>query len=125
MPGFAKSPPALVARFHEITDDLPHAEPRLMFGYPAVFVGGNMVSGLYESTWFVRLGDAEGAELRTAGGDRVEIMPGRAMTGYVSLPPALIADDVSIRAWMDRAIAFGRTLPPKAARPGRASKTTG
>src|SRR5512140_1481941 len=59
MPGFAKSPPELIARFHEVTDELPGAEHRLMFGYPALFVGGNMVSGLYESTWFVRLAEPE------------------------------------------------------------------
>jgi TfoX/Sxy family transcriptional regulator of competence genes len=115
MPGFAKSPPELVARFHAVTDKMPGAERRLMFGYPAVFVGGNMVSGLYESTWFVRLADAERVELLAVDGTGpVEIMPGRAMTGYVSLPEALIADDRAIRAWVQRAIEFGQTLPLKA-----------
>ena len=123
MPGFAKSPPELVARFHAITDDLPGAERRLMFGYPAVFVGGNMVSGLYESSWFVRLGDADRDELLAVDGSGpVEIMPGRAMAGYVALPPALIDDDHRIRAWMDRAIAFGQTLPPKAPKPRASAK---
>ena len=114
MPGFAKSPPELVERFHAITDEMPGAEHRLMFGYPAVFVGGNMVSGLYESSWFVRLDDADRAELLAVdGAGPVEIMPGRAMAGYVSLPPALIDDDHGIRAWVERAIAFGQALPPK------------
>ena len=123
MPGFAKSPPELVARFHAVTDKMPGAERRLMFGYPAVFVGGNMVSGLYESTWFVRLADAERVELLAVDGTGpVEIMPGRAMAGYVALPPALIADDASIRSWLDRAIGFGRSLPPKAPKPRRSSR---
>jgi TfoX/Sxy family transcriptional regulator of competence genes len=121
MPGFAKSPPELVARFHAITDELPGAERRLMFGYPAVFVGGNMVSGLYESSWFVRLGDAERSRLLAVGGGPVEIMPGRAMSGYVSLPADLIAADDAVRAWVERAVEFGRTLPTKAAKPGTAS----
>ena len=115
MPGFAKSPPELIERFHAVTADLPDAERKLMFGYPALFVGGNMVSGLYESSWFVRLGDAERADLLAVeGAGPVEIMPGRAMTGYVALPPALIADDGAIRSWVERAVEFGRTLPPKA-----------
>lgn len=122
MPGFAKSPPELIARFHEVTDEVSDAEHRLMFGYPALFVGGNMVSGLYESSWFVRLGDAARDELLARGGGPVEIMPGRAMAGYVALPAALIADDRGIRDWLARAIAFGATLPPKAAKPRKVSK---
>ena len=125
MPGFAKSPPGLVERFHAVTDGLVGAQGRLMFGYPALFVGGNMVSGLYEATWFVRLGDADRAELLALdGAGPVEIMPGRAMAGYVSLPAATIADDGAIRAWLDRAIRFGETLPPKAAKgaPARARR---
>jgi hypothetical protein len=118
MPGFAKSPPELVERFHAVTDDVPDTEHRLMFGYPALFVGGNMVSGLYESSWFVRLGDAGRAELLAIdGAGPVEIMPGRAMAGYVALPPAMIASaGPEPRSWVDRAVAFGRTMPPKLAK---------
>ncbi len=117
MPGFAKSPPELIKRFHAVTDDLPGVQHRLMFGYPAMFVDGNMVSGLYESTWFVRLGDTDRAGLLALdGAGPVEIMPGRAMAGYVSLPAVMIAaDEHALRSWLDRAVAFGRTLPPKAA----------
>jgi hypothetical protein len=124
MPGFAKSPPELVERFHALTDDLPGAEHRLMFGYPALFVGGNMVSGLYESTWFVRLGDAERATLLAVdGAGPVEIMPGRAMSGYVALPASMIVGDgTAVRGWIDRAVAFGATLPPKVAEPRRPTR---
>jgi TfoX/Sxy family transcriptional regulator of competence genes len=125
MPGFAKSPPELIARFHEVTDEMPGAEHRLMFGYPALFVGGNMISGLYESTWFVRLADPPRSELLALdGAGPVEIMPGRAMAGYVALPPALIGDDRAIRNWLERAIAFGETLPAKAAKAKRSTRTT-
>jgi TfoX/Sxy family transcriptional regulator of competence genes len=122
MPGFAKSPPELVARFHAVTDEMSGVEHRLMFGYPALFVGGNMISGLYESTWFVRLGEPDRSELLALeGAGPVEIMPGRAMAGYVALPPALIAEDQAVRTWLQRAVAFGLTMPPKAAKPPRAT----
>ena len=118
---FAKSPPELVERFLAVTADVPGTEQRKMFGYPALFVGGNMVSGLYESSWHVRLAEADQVELlRVPGAGPVEIMPGRAMPGYVALPPSVIADDSAVRAWIDRAVGFGRTLPPKPARTGRA-----
>jgi TfoX/Sxy family transcriptional regulator of competence genes len=123
MPGFAKSPPGLIARFHEITDDLPEIERRQMFGYPALFLGGNLVSALYQSTWFVRLGETDAAELSAVeGAGPVEIMPGRTMAGYVALPAAMIAqDEPALRSWLDRALAFGRTLPPKVAKPRKAA----
>lgn len=114
MPGFAKSPPELVERFDAVTADLPRAERRLTFGYPCLYVGGNMVCGLHQSAWFVRLGAAEGAEaLALEGAAPFEPMPGRAMTGYTVLPPAVIADDAEIRRWVERAIEYGATLPPK------------
>jgi len=120
MPGFAKSPPELVERFAAITADLAGVERRLTFGYPCLYVGGNMVSGLHESRWFVRLGRAEADELLTQdGAGPFEVMPGRPMAGYVVLPEAIVTDDQAARSWVERAIAFGRTLPSKAAKTAR------
>ena len=115
MPGFAKSPPALVERFDAIAAEFPDVARRLTFGYPCLYVGGNMVSGLHESGWFVRLGEAERMALITLDGAApFEPMPGRPMTGYTLLPPAVvIGDDEAIRLWVERAIDFGATLPPK------------
>jgi hypothetical protein len=35
------------------------------------------------------------------------------MKGYATLPPAVVADPDATAAWVERAIAFGRTLPAK------------
>ena len=67
MPEFDKSPPALVERFDAVAAEFPQAQRRLTFGYPCLYVGGNMVSGLFQSRWHVRLGPAETAG---AAGDR-------------------------------------------------------
>ena len=121
MPSFAKSPPELVERFATIAAELPEVERRQMFGYPCLFVGGNLVTGLHQAAWFVRLGDADRTELQQLpGAGPFEPMPGRAMGGYVVLPNAVVADDAAVRCWVDRAIAFGRGLPPKASKPSRA-----
>ncbi len=123
MPSFSKSPPELVERFTAVTAALPGAERRQMFGYPCLFVGGNLVTGLHESAWFVRVGEADRAELlRQPGAGPFEPMPGRAMGGYVVLPRTLIADDAAIRHWVDRAIEFGRTLPPKAPKASKSKR---
>jgi TfoX/Sxy family transcriptional regulator of competence genes len=123
MPGFSKSPPELVERFVALTSGLPDAKARQMFGYPAIFVGGNLVTSLHETRWIVRLPDDEGAVLLALPGTRpFEPMPGRPMTGYVALSPEIVDDEVAIRHWVDRAMTFGRSLPPKTP---KAPKTRG
>jgi hypothetical protein len=116
-PDFSKSPPELVARFDTVAADYPEVPRRLSFGYPCLFVGGNMVTGLHGRGWFVRLGDAALAEaLALEGAGPFEVMPGRPMQGYALLPPAVIEDDTAVRNWVDRAIEHGATLPPKASK---------
>lgn len=114
MPGFSKSPPELIARFGVITGEIPDVEPRQMFGYPAVFVGGNLATSLHETRWIVRLPDGDRETLLAIQGTGpFEPMPGRPMSGYVALSPAIVADEEALRSWVGRAIAFGRSLPPK------------
>ena len=115
MPGSAKSPPELVERFDAVVAGLSGVERRLTFGYPSLYVGGNMVSGLHEAAWFVRLGDAErDGLLAVDGAHPFEPMPGRPMRAYIVMPATVVADDAAVTGWVERAIAFGRTLPPKA-----------
>ena len=114
MPDFSrKSPPELADRFAALTDGIEGLERRKMFGWPAGFVGGNMVTGLFGTDWHVRLPESDGAELAAAGGAPFEPVPGRPMRGYWLLPAAIVADDAAVRAWLDRAVGFGRTLPPR------------
>jgi len=114
MPALTKAPAALVERFDSVASDYPEATRRMTFGYPCLYVGGNMVSGLFRESWHVRLGPAETAELLAIdGAARFEPMPGRPMTGFTLLPPAVVADDAAVRHWLERAIAFGAAMPPK------------
>ena len=114
MPPFTKSPPEITARFHAVAPRHPTATLRKMFGYPALFVGGNYATGLFADRWVVRLTDADLAELLSAaGGDPFSPMPGRAMKGWGALPPAVVADDAALDSWIERAIAYASSLPPK------------
>jgi TfoX/Sxy family transcriptional regulator of competence genes len=114
MPPFEKSPPELIARFDAVAARFPEAERRKMFGYPALFVGGNLVTGLFADRWMIRLGaDDLRAMLEMPGGGPFEPMAGKAMKGYATVPKAVMADDSQLDHWVRRSIAFGGTLPAK------------
>jgi TfoX/Sxy family transcriptional regulator of competence genes len=109
-----KSPPELVAAFAALVERRPELTARNMFGYPAAFVGGHLTTCLHGHRWIVRLDDEARAELLgQPGAARFEPMPGRPMKEYVVLPAELAADPSAPDAWVDRAIAHVRTLPPK------------
>ena len=116
MPKFEKSSPELVARFNAVLDR--HAAPdvtrRQMFGYPCAWIGGNMLSGLFAQEWWVHLSEPDReALLALPGAHQFEVMPGRAMGRYVVMPTDVAADDAKVDAWLDKAVAFTRSLPPK------------
>ena len=109
-----RSSPELTARFQAFTATIDDLTQRKMFGETAGFVNGNMVTGLHNGNWFVRLPEEQQAELRVLpGSGAFEPMAGRPMRGYVVLPPDIVADDAALRPWIERAVAFGRSLPAK------------
>ncbi|MCJ7676512.1 MAG: TfoX/Sxy family protein [Anaerolineales bacterium] len=121
-PTFRKSPPALVERFRQVLARHPEAQVRTMFGCPCAFVGGNMVTGLYGDEWFIRLGAEQRATfLKLKGTHPFEPLPGRAMKEHVVLPPSVLASPEKLRTYVNRAVSYGRSLPPKTPKTGRSS----
>jgi len=117
MPKFEKSPPELVERFRSALDRGagPDVARRPMFGYPCAWIGGNMATGLFADQWWVRVSEPDREVLLAQPGARpFEVMPGKAMGRYVTLPDDLVADDARLDAWIDKALDFTRSLPPKA-----------
>src|SRR5215831_20557753 len=104
-PKFTKSPPQLVARFDAAAARHPQAERRKMFGYPALFVGGNLATGLFADRWMVRLRPADlEAALALPGAEPFSPMPGRGMKGYATLPEDVVADEARLDDWIARAL---------------------
>jgi hypothetical protein len=114
MPTFEKSPPELVARFEAAAARHPEAVRRQMFGYPALFVGGNLATGLFADGWMVRLGETDLASLLALpGAAPFSPMAGRTMRGYGTLPPDVVGVDAALDAWLGLAIAHAGSLPAK------------
>ncbi len=118
MPTWSKSPPELQDAFGVSLGRFPDAERRQMFGYPAAFVNGNMWTGLHQQNWVLRLPeDARTELLRLPGAANFEPMPGRPMTGFVTLPASVRDDPDTLNAWLQRAWEHGLSMPPKQAKP--------
>ena len=116
MPKFVKSSPELVTRFNDALDRraAPDITRRQMFGYPCAWIGGNMTTGLFAEDWWVSVAERDRETLlEMPGGHQFEVMPGKAMGRYVVLPPAVLADEGRLDAWLDKAIEHTRSLPPK------------
>jgi hypothetical protein len=53
--GWKMAPADLVARFDAVVAEVAALDRRQMFGYPAAFANGHLVTGLFEDRWMIRL----------------------------------------------------------------------
>jgi len=123
-----KSPQELVDRFWTAAAQFPAAEQKKMFGYPSLFIQGNLTAGLFQDRVMMRLSPADRERfLKLPGAKMFEPMPGRPMKDYVEVPEAVIKDDRELRAWLAQSVAFVEKLPAKkkkskGAKKGRSGK---
>lgn len=101
------------ALFASVSPIDPRVTIKPMFGSLAGFINGNMFTGLYGETIFVRLPEAQRLELLEAGGAAFSPMPGRPMKEYVAVPEEWRQDPDRIGAWIARSLAWAETLPEK------------
>ena len=84
-----------------------------MFGGLAFLVGGHMACGIVGDELMLRLG-VEGAD---AALDEPHVRPmdftGKPLSTMVFVEPAGLQSDQPLAAWIERALNFVRTLPPK------------
>ena len=113
MPAFTKPTPKTVGAFGRAVDGLHGIEHRTMFGYPSVFLNGNMLASIFQDRIMVRLSESDRAEAIAAGAKPFEPMPGRGMKEYVELPPAVIEEPGPLRHWVERGRVYVATLPRK------------
>jgi TfoX/Sxy family transcriptional regulator of competence genes len=111
----------LEERLHNILDG-KKAESKRMFGGLCFMINGNMVIGTFRDGLLVRIGKDAHAKALAAPGAKTFTMNGKSMEGYVEVAVARLASDAALKGWVDLALAFNKTLPPKAAKPAKKSK---
>jgi TfoX/Sxy family transcriptional regulator of competence genes len=109
----------LVQLLHDvIPEGQAPVEFKPMFGGPCYWTGGNMFAAVHQESLFVRLGEADRAELLAQPGAHLfEPMEGRPMKEYVVFPDEMLADREALRGWMARGLAYAASLPPKEKKP--------
>jgi len=85
-----------------------------MFGGIAFLANGHMFCGVSGEDLMVRVGPKTWGEALARRHARLMDFTGKPLTGYVYVAPAGTRTAASLKPWVDRGLAFVRTLPPKA-----------
>ncbi|APV43749.1 Transcriptional regulator, TfoX/Sxy family [Dehalogenimonas formicexedens] len=91
------------------------AQKRMMFGCPAYFINGNMVTGVHQSNIILRLNEDDRRSILEEFDEAApfEPFPGRPMKEYIALPAAVYDDSALLKSWLSRSFRYGASLPPK------------
>jgi len=85
-----------------------------MFGGLGFMVDGNLtVAASRRGGLLVRTDPADAEEVESRPGVEPMESAGRRMPGWVFVAPEALASEDDVGAWVDRALAFVATLPPK------------
>jgi TfoX/Sxy family transcriptional regulator of competence genes len=104
----------LAARIREHVSGEPVVEKK-MFGGLAFLLGGHMaVAASGQGGLMVRVEPAETASLLEEPGAEPFEMGGRGgMKGWLRVTTDAVSDDEDLARWVDRGLAYARSLPPK------------
>ena len=111
--------------FYAALPDDRRAKTIKMFGGVAGTVNGNMFGGLWADTVVVRLGERDREKVLAMKGGTVfdPMSRGRPMRDMVLLPKGLLKKKADLRRWLQRAINYTATLPPKIKKKKASKKT--
>jgi len=86
---------------------------RRMFGGLAFLLNGNMCCGVIGDHIMLRLGEQGAAEALERPYTRTMDFTGKPMKSMIYVDPPGFSKDEVLKEWVDRAVTFAKTLPPK------------
>jgi TfoX/Sxy family transcriptional regulator of competence genes len=87
-----------------------------MFGGLCFMLNGNMLAATSKRGLLVRVGKDRHSNALARPGAKPMEMAGRSMDGYIFVDPAP-RDERALREWLELAVTFVQTLPPKLPKP--------
>ena len=103
----------LAERVRELLEGTTLITEKRMFGGIAFLRRGHMFVGVTESRLMVRVGPVVYPKALAMPGAREMDFTGKPMTGYVFVDDEGTRQDKDLAAWVERGLAFVKTLPKK------------
>jgi TfoX/Sxy family transcriptional regulator of competence genes len=104
----------LADRIREIVEGESGLTEKRMFGGLAFLVDGNMaVAASSASDLMLRVDPADSEALTAHEHVGRMVMRGREMDGWLRVDTVALRDDSDLRLWVERGLAYARSLPPK------------
>ena len=103
----------LADRIREVLERRRGITERKMFGGICFMANGHMCCGVAGDELMLRLGNKGAAQALEDRHARPMDFTGRPMRSMVFLDPAGVRSDGALKSWVDRALGFARSLPPR------------
>ena len=104
----------LAERVRALVADVPAVEEKKMFGGLGFIVSGNMaVAASGQGGLLVRVDPDESDALVGSTAAYPMEMRSRTMAGWLRVDSADVAADDELAGWVERGVAYARSLPPK------------
>ena len=104
----------LAERIRELVAGEPALAEKKMFGGLSFLIGGNMaVAASGQGGLLVRVAPEESDALVESSGARLLEMRGREMPGWLRVDADQVATKEELSAWVERGVAYARSLPAK------------
>ena len=106
---------ALAGRVRDAMAGRDGVSERKMFGGLCFMLNGNMLAGVNRSGLMLRVGPARFDATLAKPGARPMDFTGRPMAGFIYVDRAAVESDEGLNSWLNEALGFVETLPPKGA----------
>lgn len=103
----------LAARIQDALTQTRGITEKRMFGGVGFLLHGNMLVGVWKDSLIVRLGVESGEAALSKAQVKPFDITGRAMRGWVLVEAEGLDSDIQLAEWIEQALTFVRTLPPK------------
>ena len=103
----------LAARIRDALARKKGIEEKKMFGCVCFILNGNALAGVWKDRLIARLGPDEGEAALLEPHVRAFDITGKPMKTWVAVEPEGVEDDDQLKAWVERAVKFVRTLSRK------------
>jgi TfoX N-terminal domain len=104
---------SLATRIRDVLARTKGVEEKKMFGCVCFLLDGNALAGVWKDRLIARLGPDEGEAALLEPHVGAFDITGKPMRNWIAVEPEGVEDGDQLKAWIDRAVEFVRTLPRK------------